>query len=335
MSPSSSVSRPFDGDGTGKKCMLTRDIKKHIRKTQEIVRITNVMYLLAASRMARVRRLREQARCYFREMGRLLALAHAHLKKQDLSLLTPRPARTLWYVVITPDQGFCGGLPSTINRWATTCAQEQQKRMAQQAGGKLPTIGYLTVGKKGSDYLKRTNQHLVQVFPHTELTWAFALQITQVILEAFDKEAVDAVFLVYAKPDRETPQLVVEQLVPLSFLPGSLGEATGQEAVTAVTAATETPRRLDAYTFFVPKVERIFPQLVFHFLVSHIYVALLEGAMSEYTARMVAMKQATTKAREALEDLTRAYNTARQAQITNELLEITSAAEALREQLFP
>jgi F-type H+-transporting ATPase subunit gamma len=321
--------------------MLTRDIKKHIRKTQEIVRITNVMYLLAASRMAKVRRHREQARFYFKEMGRLLALAHAHLKKQDLSLLTPRPARTLWYVVITPDQGFCGGLPSLINRWATTCAQEQQKRMAQQVGGKFPTIAYVTVGKKGSDYLKRTNQHLVQAFPHTELTWAFALQITQIILEAFDKEAVDAVFLVYARPDRETPQMVVEQLVPVSFLPGSLGEATRQEAVaavtavTAVTAATETPRRLDAYTFFVPKVERIFPQLVFHFLVSHIYVALLEGVMSEYTARMVAMKQATAKAREALEDLTRAYNAARQAQITNELLEITSAAEALRQQLFP
>jgi F-type H+-transporting ATPase subunit gamma len=78
-------------------------------------------------------------------------------------------------------------------------------------------------------------------------------------------------------------------------------------------------------------LENIFPGLVLHYLVSQIYGALLQGAISEQTARMTAMKQATKKAKEALDDLTVAYNTARQAEITNALLEITSAAEATRQ----
>jgi F-type H+-transporting ATPase subunit gamma len=90
-----------------------------------------------------------------------------------------------------------------------------------------------------------------------------------------------------------------------------------------------------AYVFYSPNLEIIFPGLVLRSLISRIYWALLEGALSEHTARMVAMKQAAKKAKEALDDLTLAYNVARQAQITTDLLEITAAAEALQQQLFP
>ena len=83
-----------------------------------------------------------------------------------------------------------------------------------------------------------------------------------------------------------------------------------------------------------PKLENIFPELVLHYLASLIYGALLEGAISEHTARMMAMKHAAKKAKETLDDLSVAYNVARQAQITGDLLEIISAAEALREKLF-
>lgn len=312
--------------------MSTREIKKHIRTTKEIARITNVMYLLAASRISKVKKCREQADRYFKELLLLVSIADANVKKKDISLLTQRPIRNMWYVVISPDWGFCGGLPSSINRWATTSAEEQQTRMAQKAGGKLPTIQYLTVGTKGRDYLSRSNRNLVKAFTGAEPTWALALEITQIIVEAFHKAEVDTAFIVYAQADLEATKPVVEQLLPVNLSQLSLLAATKQESVEP---ATEIKRRSDAYIFYSPPLDIIFPGLVLRSLVSHIYGALLEGALSEQTARMAAMKQAAKKAKEALDDLTLAYNVARQAQITNDLLEITAAAEAVQQQLFP
>ncbi len=297
--------------------MSTRKIKKHIDATKEIARITNVMYLLAAYQISKVRKRYKQACRYSKAILHFISIADANVKRKDLSLLTQRRVRNMLYVVISPNMGFCGGLPSMINRWAITSAEEQQNRVAQASGGKLPATRYLTVGKKGRDYLIRTNRNLVKAFTPTEPTWALAQEITQFILEAFHKEEIDAAFIVYARSGLETPQPVVEQLLPVS-----LSVATKQEPT-------------NAHFFFFPKVDIIFPELVLHYLVSHIYGALLEGALSEYTARMVTMKQATNKAKEALDDLTVAYHRARQAQITTELLEITAAAEALRQQLFP
>jgi len=305
--------------------MSTREIKKHIRSTKEITRITNVLYLLAASRLSKARKRREQAHRYFRELLHLVSLVDANVKKKDISLLTQRPTRNMLYVVITPNLGFCGGLPSTINRWATTSAEEQQRRIAKDSGGKLPTIRYLTVGKKGRDYIIRTNRNLVKEFTNAEPTWELTMEITQIIVEAFHKEEADAVFIVYAKSDLETPKPIVEQILPVSLSQISLSVATKQEPVEPAT---------DILYFYAPKLENIFPELVLRYLTSQIYGALLEGAVSENTARMVAMKNATKKAKEALDDLTVAYNVARQTQITKDLLEIMSAAEALRQKLF-
>lgn len=307
--------------------MSIRKIKQHIRTTKEIVRITNAMFLVAASKLSKVRKRRLQARRYFKELVHLVSLANANVKKKEISLLTQRPTRNLLYVIITPDRGFCGGLPSTINRWATATAEEQQTRLAKESGGKLPPIGYLIVGKKGRDYIIRTNRTLVKAFSNTEPTWAVALEITQIIVEAFLDETADAAFIVYAKSELETPRLVEEQLVPVSLSQISLAVATEQEP--------GEPAGADILYFYAPKLENIFPKLVDSYLVSHIYGALLEGTLSEHTIRMMAMKQATKKAKEMLDDLTVAYHVARQAQITNDLVEITSAAEALQQELFP
>jgi F-type H+-transporting ATPase subunit gamma len=312
--------------------MLIKEIKKHIRTTQEIARICEVMYLISASKLLKVRKRRELARHYFKQMLHLVSLADAHVKKKDSSLLKQRPVRKLWYVVVTPDRGFCGGLPSTINRWATTSAEEQQSRMAQKVGREFPTIEYLTVGKKGRDYIIRTKRNLVKEFTQTVPTWALALQIAQIIVEAFDKEEVDAAFIVYARSDVETPEPVVEQILPVSLSQKCHSLATEQEPAEP---AADINRRFDGYIFYTPKLETIFSELIRRFPVCQIYGALLESAISEHTVRMVKMKQATKNIKEVLNDLTVAYHFARQAQITTDLLEITSASEALRQQPFP
>ena len=312
--------------------MSIREIKKHIHATKEIVRITNVMFLQAASKLSKARKRREQAQRYFKEILHLVSFASANVKKKDIDLLTWRPTRTMLYVVITPDRGFCGGLPSTINRWATTSAEEQQNRMAKESSGILPTIRYLTVGKKGRDYITRTNRDLVKAFINTQPTWALAMEIAQISVEAFHKEEADAVFIVYAQFDLQRPKPVVEQILPVSLSQINLPvEREPREP------ATEKKSSFDENIlyFYAPPLENIFPGLVLRYVISHVYGALLEGIISEQHARMVAMKDATKKAKETLDDLKVAYNVARQAQITNDLLEVISAAEALGQQLFP
>src|SRR5512135_3194515 len=98
--------------------MSLREIKKHIRTTREIVRITNVMYLLAANRLSKVRVRSNHGLRYFKEIQRLLTIASTHTKKKDSDLLLQRPIRNMLYIVVTPNQGFCGGLPSALNRLA-------------------------------------------------------------------------------------------------------------------------------------------------------------------------------------------------------------------------
>ena len=309
--------------------MSIREIKKHIRTTKEIVRITNVMYLLAASRLSKERVRSKHGHRYFKEIQRLVTIAGTHAKKKDSNLLIQRPIRNMLYIVVTPNQGFCGGLPSEINRLAVISAEEQQNHIAMETGGKSPTLGYLTIGKKGRDYFTRTNRNLMKEFTNTEPTWSLAMEITQIIVELFQREDFDAVFIVYAQSDLTMTKPVVEKLLPINL------------SLVAEQVPLETATGVDRYSeeyilyFFAPKVELIFPDLVLRYLVCQIYVALLEGAKSENIARMIAMKHATDRAKETLDQLAVVYNVARQAQITEDLLEIVSASEALREENFP
>jgi len=251
------------------------------------------------------------------------------MRKKDTNLLIQRSIRKILYIVVTPNQGFCGGLPSELNRLAIISAEEQQNFITKETGGNPPTIGYLTIGKKGRDYFTRTNRNLIKEFSKTEPTWSLAMQITQLIVEPFQREEFDAVFIVYAQSDLMMPKPIVEKLLPIN-----LSLVTEQVPLETATSVDRYSEEYILY-FFAPKAELIFPDLVLRYLVCQIYVALLEGAKSENIARMIAMKHATDRAKETLDQLAAVYNVARQAQITEDLLEIMSAAEALREENFP
>ena len=287
------------------------------------------MYLLSVSWLSKERIRSKHGHWYFNEIQRLLKIAGAHAKKKVSNLLLQRPIRSMLYIVITPNQGFCGGLPSALNRLAVTSAEEQQIHIAKETGGILPTIWYLTVGKKGRDFFTRTQRNLIKEFTSIEPLWSLAIEITQVVTELFQREEIDAVFIVYAQSELTIPIPLVEKILPIS-----LPLVTDQAPEIIGTDRDVFSKEYILY-FFAPKAELIFPDLVLQYLVCKIYIALLEGAKSENIARMIAMKHATERAKEALRQLNVVYNVARQAQITEDLLEIVSAAEALREERFP
>ena len=308
--------------------MSTREIKKHIRATKEIVRITNVMYLLAANRLSKARVSSKHGLWYFKEIQRFLTIASTQAKKKGSNLLLQRPIRNMLYIVVTPNQGFCGGLPSALNRLAVFSAEEQQNHIAKESGEIPPTISYLTVGKKGRDYFTRTKRKLMKEFTNIEPAWSLAMEITQMVVDPFEREEFDAVFIVYAQSDLTMPKPIVEKLLPINL------SLVTEQVPPRITTDIDSYSEEYVLYFFAPEAEIIFPELVLRYLVCHIYIALLEGAISENLARMIAMKQATERAKKSLDQLNVVYNFARQAQITEDLLEIMSAAEALREEHF-
>ncbi len=293
----------------------TREIRRRIRSVKNMAQVTKTMQMVASSKMRRAQERVEQSRPYAEQL-RALVSRLANITGEDLgdevALLKQRPVRNIGYVLITPDRGLSGALPSNINRKAATSALEAQNRYAEQ--GQRPGIEYVAVGRKGRDFVLRNQLRLVAEFTNygDRPSLLDASAIAQVAMEAFLKGEVDVVYLVYAKfINTVTQQPTVVQLLPVQPPPQQEGERKTLEYIYEPDAAT------------------IFEALLPRYVDVQVYQALLEALASQYSAQMVAMKNATDNANDLVQDLTLTYNKARQAAITTQILEVVVGAEAL------
>jgi F-type H+-transporting ATPase subunit gamma len=300
-----------------------------------MAKITQAMQMVASSKMRRVQERVEQARPYseqLRDLVSRLATASNGDLESELALLKQRPVRNIGIILVTPDRGLCGALPSNINRYAALTAQQQLENNAfgsyteQRAfkdGGNAFMIGeghhsgisYVGVGRKGRDFIIRTQQNLIAEFTNCgdRPSMNDAAAIAQVAVDAFLKGEIDLVFLIYAKfVNTVTQQPTAVQLLPVKPPP------TEQGASSSITDY-----------IYEPHPREIFQALLPRYVDVQVYQALLEAVASEQSAKMVAMKNATDNANELVQDLTLTYNKARQAAITTQILEVVAGAEAL------
>ena len=290
----------------------TRAIRGRMRSVKNIAQITKALQMVASSKMRRAQERVEQSRPYAEQL-RALVSRLARVTGEDvggLALLRQRPVRNIGYVLITPDRGMSGALSSNINRKALASAQEQMKTLAEQ--GNRPGIEYVAVGRKGRDFVMRNQFHLVAEFTNygDRPSVLDASAIAEVARDAFLKEEVDMVFLVYPKFVNTVTQVpTVVQLLPVQP-PADEGGA-GSENIEYI---------------YEPDAASIFEALLPRYVTIQIYQALLETLASFYSAQMVAMKNATDNANDLLQDLTLTYNKARQAAITTQILEVVSGA---------
>jgi F-type H+-transporting ATPase subunit gamma len=290
----------------------TRAIRGRIRSVKNIAQITRALQMVASSKMRRAQERVEQSRPYA-EQVRALVSRLARISGEDignLALLKQRPVRNIGYVLITPDRGMSGALASNINRKAYASAQEQQQSLAGQ--GNRPGIEYIAVGRKGRDYVMRNQYHLMAEFTNygDRPSLLDASAMAEVARDAFLKEEVDMVFLVYPKFVNTVTQVpTVVQLLPVQP-PTDEGDA-GRESIEYI---------------YEPDAASIFEALLPRYVNIQIYQALLETLASFYSAQMVAMKNATDNANDLLQDLTLTYNKARQAAITTQILEVVAGA---------
>ena len=292
----------------------TRAIRGRIRSVKNIAQITKALQMVASSKMRRAQERVEQSRPYAEQLRELVSrLARVTGEDIDnLALLKQRPVRNIGYVLITPDRGMSGALPSNINRKAAASALEQQKTLAEQ--GIQPGIQYIAVGRKGRDFIMRNQFHLAAEFTNygDRPSLLDASAIAQVATEAFVKEEVDVVYLIYAKfINTVTQQPTVVQLLPVQ--PPTDEGGSSSESIEYI---------------YEPDAASIFEALLPRYVNVQVYQALLEMLASFYSAQMVAMKNATDNAKDLIQDLTLTYNKARQASITTQILEVVSGASA-------
>ena len=175
-----------------------RDIRRRIRSVKNTAQITKAMQMVASSKMRRAQERVQQARPYAEQIRALvsrLANAAGEDLGEGVALLRTRPIHNIGFVVLTPDRGLCGALPSNINRKAMSAALDVQNQVAAQ--GERPRIEFIAVGRKGRDFIVRTQQRMMAEFTNygdrPSITDATA--IAQVAVDAFLKGEVDAVIL--------------------------------------------------------------------------------------------------------------------------------------------
>jgi F-type H+-transporting ATPase subunit gamma len=295
----------------------TREVRRRIRSVKNTAQITKAMQMVASSKMRRAQERVQQARPYSEQIRTLvsrLANAGGEDVGEGVALLKERPVRTIGFIVITPDRGLCGALPGNINRKAISTAIEERNKFSQQFGS-TPGTNFIAVGRKGRDFIVRTQQTMLAEFVNygDRPTIGDASAIAQVAVDSFLKEEVDVVFLVYPRfVNTVTQQPIAIQLLPVQ-------PPTDQN----------NDQRKNLEYIYEPDARSLFEAILPRYVDVLVFQALLETVASFFSAQMVSMKNATDNANELVQDLTLAYNKARQAAITTQILEVVSGANAL------
>jgi F-type H+-transporting ATPase subunit gamma len=287
-----------------------REIRRRIRSVRNVAQITRAVQMVASSKMRRAQERVVASRPYAEQLRLLLGRLAAQGVEEDLPLMRAREVNRVGIVVVTPDKGLAGALSSNVNRRAGQLAFELRRELNKPT---LP-VAFFAVGRKGRDFLARSQQRLLAEFtqlgdiPGTANVRAIARTIT----DAYLNGDVDRVLLVYPRfvsTVVQTPTVI--QLLPVEPPPA--------EAVTG-----PVPQYI-----YEPSPEAIFAELLPRYVETLIYQPLLETVASFYSAQMVAMKNATDNAQELVQDLTLTYNKARQAAITTQILEVVAGSGAL------
>ncbi len=288
----------------------TRDIRRRIKSVKNTAQITKAMQMVASSKMRKAQLAALAGRPYATLMNNVLAAVTQGTGDFADPLIEKRAARKRAVIVVSTDKGLCGALNSNLLREAAKFEKDS-------------TI-YICAGRKAGQFISRTKRQLAAEFSYKDAPlFAEARAISKFAQDMFTKGEVDEVVVVYTnfintltqKPETRT-------LLPIGDIKALEGGVDGEGY------DTELVRNGTEY-LFEPSPAAVLGGLLPHYVNFQVFQFLLEAKASEHSARMVAMKSATDNAKQIIKDLTLEYNKLRQANITKELLEITTAQMAM------
>ena len=280
-----------------------KEIRNRISSVSSTMQITSAMKMVSAAKLKKAQDAITAMRPYANKLTELLQSLSATLDGDSGSkFATQREVNKVLIVAITSNRGLCGAFNSNIIKEVGRLTNDQYANQE---------VSYLAIGKKANDALSKSGNVIAnksEVFD--DLTFENIAAIAEMIMDKFVEGEFDKIELVYNKFKNAATQIVMtEQFLPI------------------VPMEEETSNNLDY--IFEPSKEEIVETLIPKSLKTQLYKAVRDSFASEHGARMTAMHKATDNATELRDQLKLTYNKARQAAITNEILEIVGGAEAL------
>lgn len=284
-----------------------KDIKKRIGTVKNTSQITKAMKMVSAAKLRKAQDAVVAARPYANKVQDVISSLALREDAEAHALLGKRGKNRALMVLMTSDRGLCGGFNSSITKAVETFVKNNDEG--------FEAIDLMIIGRKGKELLKRKlGDRFIKV--HENLTgninYATAQLIGQEVVDAFNAETYDAVYLMYNAFQSAMTQIVtIDQLLPV--VPKEVEEDT-----------------LVADYLYEPNQAEVLDQLLPKYVEVKIFRGLLESVASEHGSRMSAMDSASKNASEMIGKLTLQYNRLRQAAITKELMEIISGSESIK-----
>lgn len=290
-----------------------REIRNRIKGIQDIMKITNAMYLISSSKLKKARKTLLATEPYFNKLQEtihdiLFYAPHMHqmayfARREEI----PEEDRKIGYLVITADKGLAG----SYNHNVIKAAEEEMKKH------KSKNTMLFVIGQVGRQYFLRKGVTVDCEFLYTAQnpTMYRARDIAETILKMFEEEHLDDVYIVYTRmvtPIKSEP--VVQKVLPLERRKFERRKAGAPHAK------------------FEPSAKEVMERLVPNYMKGLVFGCMVESFSSEQNDRMVAMEAATKSAKDMLHDLDLMYNRARQGAITQEITEVAAGAKALKKQ---
>ena len=283
----------------------TRDIRRRIKSVKNTRQITKAMELVAASKMKKAQQAALAGQPYANLMGSMLAALAQRVDESAHPFLVQRPVKTRGILLVTTDKGLAGPLNANLFKLVTEI--------------KTPAK-FTVIGRKGAQFLARTHRDLVADFPvHDRVPFAEVKVVAEFMVKQYLEGTIDTVEVIYPRfKNTLVQESLVRPVLPLRSLKDFLANLGGDSTPDSALADTRE-------ILFEPDIHQVLNALLPYYVNRQIHQFVLSAKASEHSARMVAMKTAKDNATTLLGDLTLEYNKARQAAITQEILEIAAA----------
>ena len=292
----------------------TRDIRRRIKSVKNTSQITKAMQMVAAAKMRKAQQAALGGRPYAELLSRTLAAVAVGTSDGAHELLKVREVKKELVIVVSTDKGLCGPLNTNLMREVAKFDPEK-------------TI-FVALGRKAVQYLVRSKRTLVAEFELKDnFSFLQSKSVSKFAMDKFTAGEVDRVTVVFTDFVNTLTQIPkVRSIIPIGSLAVTVGIGGAQEDAKALVEAKSGGS--SEFTF-EPDQGAVLSAILPHFVHFQVYQMVLDARASEHSSRMVAMKSATDNAKQLIKDLTLEYNKVRQAAITTELLEITTAQMAL------
>ena len=290
----------------------TRDIRRRIKSVKNTRQITKAMELVAASKMKKAQDMAVAGREYAYLLADILASVSSRLTEINHPLLQPREIKTRGILVLSTDKGLCGPLNSNLFRMIAEIKEPAK---------------FVSVGRKSTQFLGRTKRPLIADFAISDaVNFRDVLVVAEFMVQQFLDGEIDTLEVLYPRFINTLVQEPIRvQLLPLPDLKEMVRNL--RKAVSRGKEVKELPSD-DRQMLFEPDLRSLLNSILPLYVNRELYQFALNAKASEHSARMVAMKTAKDNASKLLDDLTLEYNKARQAAITQEILEIAAATAA-------